>query len=113
MLFRSTLPEEEEKRGFHIYLASSGDDIVGKVNLHFLDHEVGIYGLGIKPEFRGQGLGKQLLRKSLSIIKAEGSQRAMLQVEAENDTALNLYIKSGFKLRSTMKYFTFSHSDVL
>ena len=101
----TVMPEDEEKRGFLIYLAHLGNDVVGKVNIQLLTHEGGIYGLGIKPEYRGRGLGRSLLLQAMDIIQSDGLPMAMLQVEAENETALNLYKSCGFKIRSTMKYY--------
>lgn len=101
----TVMPEDEEKRGFLIYLAHLGQDVVGKVNIQLLSSEGGIYGLGIKPNDRGKGLGRSLLLQAMDVIQKKGLQTAMLQVEAENETALNLYKSCGFSIRSTMKYY--------
>ena len=101
----TVMPEDEEKRGFLIYLAHLGHDVVGKVNIQLLSSEGGIYGLGIKPEYRGRGLGRSLLLQAMDIIQKNSLPMAMLQVEAENETALTLYKSCGFITRSTMKYY--------
>lgn len=101
----TVLPEDEEKRGFLIYLAHLGPDVVGKVNIQLLSREGGIYGLGIKPEYRGKGLGRSLLLQAMDVIQKNGLPTAMLQVEAENEKALSLYKSCGFEIRSTMKYY--------
>lgn len=100
-----TLPEVEESRGMTIYLASLGDDIIGKVNLQYLNGEAGIYGLGVLPAYRGKGYGRDILRFAVSKSKAFNAKSVMLQVEAENSTALNLYSSSGFKMVSKMDYY--------
>ena len=101
----AVMPEDEEKRGFLIYLAHLGQDIIGKVNIQLLSCEGGIYGLGIKPEYRGKGFGRSLVLQAMDVIQKKGLPTAMLQVEAENETALNLYKSCGFNIRSTMKYY--------
>ena len=97
--------EEERKRGFLIYKASIEDTVVGKVNLHIANGEGGIYGLGILPEYRGKGLGRELLIRSVEKQKELGASYIFLQVDAENDTALGLYKASGFETSYSMGYY--------
>lgn len=101
------MPEEEAKRGFLIYLGIAQDKIIGKVNLKISDTVSGIYGLGIKPAFRSQGYGRALLYLAVQEIMSLTTSQIMLQVEATNDKALNLYTSCGFKPTSTMDYYTF------
>jgi ribosomal protein S18 acetylase RimI-like enzyme len=97
--------EEERKRGFLIYKASVGETMVGKVNLHNTNGEGGIYGLGILPEYRGRGLGRELLIRSVEKQKELGASYIFLQVDAENDTALGLYKTCGFETSYSMGYY--------
>lgn len=99
------LPEDEEMRGMTIYLAEKNNKIIGKVNLQ-LSHELGaIYGLGVLPEYRGQGFGRAVLSSAIEKLKDVNVSEIMLQVEAENATALNLYKSCGFYEASVMDYF--------
>lgn len=100
-----TYPEEEAKTGFIIYLAEMDGKIIGKTNIHVLDDEAGIYGLGIVPEFRGKGFGRDLLLESIKKCFDAGAAQVMLQVEVENIKALGLYESVGFKTTSTMDYY--------
>ncbi|NNJ31759.1 GNAT family N-acetyltransferase [Lacrimispora defluvii] len=100
------LPEEEEKRGMTIYIAEKGDRIIGKVNLQMSDGGTGgIYGLGVLPEFRGKGYGGAILIFGVEKLKDAKATEVMLQVAAENGTALNLYKSCGFQETSVMDYF--------
>jgi mycothiol synthase len=56
-----------------------------------------ISSLCVKPEYQGMGLGRSLLRSALRYGRSKGMPRAMLSVNAENDKALELYIKEGFR----------------
>jgi ribosomal protein S18 acetylase RimI-like enzyme len=47
---------------------------------------------------RGKGLGKFILKKSIEIAGKNGSKRAVLDVDINNEAALNLYEKFGFKV---------------
>lgn len=61
-----------------------------------------IQNLGIVPEFRGQGLGSALLLKSLMGFKAVGLSRAFLEVTAQNEGAIRLYRRLGFRKARTV-----------
>ncbi|WBW98988.1 GNAT family N-acetyltransferase [Oceanirhabdus sp. W0125-5] len=101
-----TLPEDEDKSGFTIFIAEFDSKIIGKVNLE-LNHGVGgIYGLGVLPEFRGKGYGREILMKSIEKFKDSNAQEVKLQVVTENSTALNLYKSCGFEVTSIMNYYS-------
>lgn len=99
------LPEEEEKRGFIIYLAELEDKVVGKVNLELRPPQGGIYGLGVLPEFRSRGLGRQILMAGVKTLQEMNASEIMLQVNAVNANALKLYESCGFEATSTMDYY--------
>lgn len=100
------LPEEEEKRGMTIYIAEKDDRIIGKVNLQMSDGGTGgIYGLGVLPEDRGKGFGRAILTNAVEKLKDVKAAQIMLQVAAENATALSLYKSCGFQETSVMDYF--------
>lgn len=96
--------ELEKKRGFSVYMALLQGNIVGKVHLHLVNGEGGIFGLGILPEYRGTGLGRELLLRSVEKLKELGATYIFLQVDAENDTALGLYRSCGFEESHSMEY---------
>jgi ribosomal protein S18 acetylase RimI-like enzyme len=52
--------------------------------------------LGVAPEHRGKGLGRQLLQRSLSALAAHGALRASLTVTSNNHEAIALYEDIGF-----------------
>lgn len=57
---------------------------------------VGRLGMGLLPSFRGQGLGRRLVRESLSQVFAKNLQRVELEVFASNKIAVGLYEREGF-----------------
>ncbi len=99
------IPEVEEKRGIIIYLAEKDGQIIGKVHLQTGTEVSGIYGLGVLLEHRGKGCGRAILLSAVKKLKDEKSKEIMLQVAAENATALNLYKSCGFRETSVMDYF--------
>lgn len=99
------LPEAEEQRGVTIYLAEEGAAVIGKVHLQLLNGLGGIYGLGVLPECRGRGFGREILRQAITAVKEAGARDIMLQVEASNARALSLYRSCGFQETSVMDYY--------
>ena len=58
--------------------------------------------LGTRPAFRNKGLGKAILLAGIHQLKAEGIDKAMLYVDADNlSGALRLYQSVGFEAYST------------
>jgi mycothiol synthase len=53
--------------------------------------------VGVIPEWRGRGLGRELLRWGVAELRARGAGRVQLTVEAQNDLALGLYRRTGFE----------------
>jgi ribosomal protein S18 acetylase RimI-like enzyme len=100
------LPEDEEKRGMIIYLAQRQGEIVGKVHAESNSGDVGgIYGLGVLPAFRKNGFGRAILLSAIQKLQETGARAVLLQVAADNATALGLYESCGFRKTSTMDYF--------
>ena len=58
--------------------------------------------LAIIPEYQGRGLGRKLLRVGLDYGKSKGLSKAMLSVNAENDSAVTLYLQEGFERERVM-----------
>lgn len=59
--------------------------------------EAGISNLAILPEYRGLGLGKNLLRAGVNFAKEIGIEKIWLCVNGENEKAARLYLSEGFK----------------
>ncbi|HLN32268.1 MAG TPA: GNAT family N-acetyltransferase [Gemmataceae bacterium] len=61
-----------------------------------------IQNLGVTPSNRGRGLGRALLIQALHGFRGAGLGRAFLEVTAQNDGAVQLYHKLGFRRRKTI-----------
>jgi GNAT superfamily N-acetyltransferase len=62
----------------------------------------GIQNLGILPGWRGRGLGEALLLQALHGFRQAGLGRAQLEVTAQNDGAIRLYRRLGFRCSKTL-----------
>jgi GNAT superfamily N-acetyltransferase len=61
-----------------------------------------IQNLGILPGWRGRGLGEALLLQALHGFHQVGLRRALLEVTAQNETAIRLYRRLGFRRTKTL-----------
>jgi mycothiol synthase len=53
--------------------------------------------VGVRPEARRRGLGRELLRWAITELRARGAEAVDLSVEGENERALDLYRRTGFE----------------
>ena len=63
--------------------------------------------LYVKPELRGQGIGRELISRLLVAARDAGISKAFLQVDLKNQSAMGLYEKLGFRRHHTYIYRTF------
>ena len=62
-------------------------------------HIANIFGVYIKKEYRGQGVGKKLIESALQMIQDdENVSKIKLTVNAEQKAAIKLYTTYGFEL---------------
>lgn len=61
-----------------------------------VDDETPSLAISLYKEYRGQGIGTQLLEKMLQLLKKRGYEKISLSVQKEN-CAVKLYEKMGFK----------------
>jgi ribosomal protein S18 acetylase RimI-like enzyme len=57
---------------------------------------VGRLGMGLLPEYRRRGLGRQLTTTAIEAARAEGIERVELEVFVTNEAAIALYRSLGF-----------------
>jgi len=62
----------------------------------------GIQNVGVTPSHRGGGLGTALLMAAAAGFQQIGLQRAYLEVTAQNDRAVQLYKRLGFRRTKTL-----------
>lgn len=74
---------------------------------------VRIYSVAAHPDFQGRHLGQALLDRSRQYAVECGAKRLSLEVNSSNATALNLYIKNGFRHTATLPSYYHDGSDAL
>ena len=62
-----------------------------------IDDETPSFAISLYKEYRGQGIGTQLMKKMLVLLKEKGYEKASLAVQKAN-YAVQMYEKVGFKI---------------
>jgi ribosomal protein S18 acetylase RimI-like enzyme len=63
-------------------------------------------GTGTLEEYRGRGLAGQIFNYAIPFLKAAGVGQYLLEVLQENESAISVYKKMGFRVRREFNYFT-------
>jgi RimJ/RimL family protein N-acetyltransferase len=92
----------------NVHLAAVlGNKVVGWCDIcrHTLETEAhaGVLGIGLLPDYRGQGLGKALLEAAVAAAEERDLRRIELTVFADNLRAIALYEKTGFVREGVMR----------
>ena len=83
-----------------IALDKTDGALLGVVRLHCdANHETGEFGILVRSDFKGRGLGWALMRRCIDFAKSEGIGRIDGDVLADNDTMLAMCREFGFTLR--------------
>ncbi|MGE5576238.1 MAG: ribosomal protein S18-alanine N-acetyltransferase [Syntrophothermus sp.] len=91
--FHSELLENDKA----VYLvARLGRQIVGYIGMWIVLDEGHITNLAVHPNYRGRGIGRQLLQAMAELGKMRGVRRLTLEVRISNIVAQQLYVKMGF-----------------
>lgn len=89
-----------ETGGVQILAVTPANEVVGwcDINRHRAPGfaHSGYLGMGLLPEYRGQGLGRKLAERAITDARARGIVRIELEVFASNARAIRLYERLGF-----------------
>lgn len=71
---------------------------LGRESMHKLAHKAFIWGMYVKPEFRGQGIARALLTEALALARSvPGLKQVNLCANVANTVAIGLYESVGFE----------------
>ncbi|OON70112.1 hypothetical protein B0919_05065 [Hymenobacter sp. CRA2] len=84
---------------------SCGDELVGVVYISRRGWTSRVAAMGLVIEARGQGLGKPMLQTAIDEAKRRGDQLLMLEVFTNNEPAIRLYERLGFRITRTLSGF--------
>lgn len=90
------------RKGDNCLVADFGGKVVGAVwtrimnDYGHVDYDTPSFAISLYKEYRGQGIGSQLMLKMLELLKGQGYKRASLAVQKAN-YAVKMYENVGFK----------------
>lgn len=87
------------KQGGNFWIAlDNNNDIIGTIAVYKLDEKsVELKRLYVRKDYRGKGLSKALYEKVIQYCKKNSFNRIFLGTYDKLETAINFYIKRGFK----------------
>ncbi len=96
-----------------ILLAYNDDKIIGKAHIHKREGKINFSDIAIFPAFQKQGFGSELLAHCINRMIDAGKTEMVLDVEANNLGALNLYTRQGFNTTNSYDYWVIGARDLL
>ncbi len=94
--------------------ASPASIIAGFIVARQIADEIHVNNFAVKPEFRRQGIGQNLLKAVLSWAREKKAAQAVLEVRAGNEAAQRLYETCGFAVIGRRKrYYKSPTEDAL
>ncbi len=111
--FRHEMFENPDASLF-VVTGSETPRIVGYGCIWVVAQELRINNLAIHPVWRGRGIGTRLLRFLLDHAAGQGCREAKLEVRPNNEPALRMYERAGFRTWGRCKnYYADTHEDAL
>lgn len=83
----------------HLFLLTEGEILIGSVGCFGTE----IDDLIVHPQYRGRGYGRTLLAWAVTHIREETDAPVTLHVADRNQTAVQLYLRTGFAVKKRMK----------
>ena len=88
--------------------------IAGYMGVWKVVDEGHIMNVAVAPEFRRMHVGEAIIQTMLDVTAQNGVNTWTLEVRVDNDPAINLYRKFGFKEAGVRKgYYEYDHTDAL
>ncbi|MGL4450293.1 MAG: GNAT family N-acetyltransferase [Sarcina sp.] len=94
---------KRQNENYYNFIVQKENVIVGVLNVE-LDQRKGIFDIGLSKEFRGSGLGRELLETAIAFIKSKGRREVELIVVKKNKIAYNMYQRRGFVEKDVIGY---------
>jgi ribosomal-protein-alanine N-acetyltransferase len=98
----------QQGRANHYGIVCKRDgELIGYIYGTVLFEDAEIYKVAVRPDCRGQGLGRRLVEEAFAFFKQQNAERVFLEVRAGNVAARKLYENSNFTtLRIRKNYYS-------
>jgi ribosomal-protein-alanine N-acetyltransferase len=109
--FRFELTQNPTTRA---WVAELDGRIAAMLVLWLVVDEAHIATIATHPDFRRRGIGERLMMEALVSARAEGGERAFLEVRESNQAAQAMYLKYGFEVVGRRpKYYQDNQEDAI
>ena len=78
-------------------VALESDVVIGYVGSQTVLGETDMMNIAVHPDYRNQGVAKNLIQSLMDTLSGQGSHSLMLEVRQSNEPAKNLYASLGFE----------------
>ena len=86
-----------DSESFHGILAEDGGEIIGYGGITVAAGTADIANVAVTEPYRHSGVGTAIISELLKIASSLGAEKVFLEVRVSNSTAMQLYLKNGFK----------------
>lgn len=88
-------------------VACDGDEVVGAILVYDVGGTGYVSNLGVRPEWRGRGVGQALLLEAFAALRDRGQMRVVVGIDAEDTPdARRLYERVGMRVAEQHDWFT-------
>ena len=109
-----TIIQELQRKGSFAYGINKDDVLIGYALAYTVLDEINIVDVGVRPEYRGKGVGTELMTCMLKNAAHINVKKVFLEVRKSNEAAIRLYKKLGFSVVFTRKnYYQDNGEDAL
>lgn len=109
--------EEEIGRTFSdavVVVEEPGGEVVGYTICWTVGEESHLLNIAVRPDARGRGIGRALLKECLRRAAGAGARRIFLEVRPSNQQAIRIYRREGFRFVGIREgYYTDTGEDAI
>jgi ribosomal-protein-alanine N-acetyltransferase len=99
------------QRNLLLVAETEEDHIAGYILTLIRRHDAKINSLGVSPRFRHRGIAASLLKQTMLELSSRGFARTLLEVRSDNEAAIALYLRLGFRIINQAKAFYLDGCD--
>ncbi|MCU1691910.1 MAG: GCN5-related N-acetyltransferase [Frankiales bacterium] len=103
-LVEAGLGHASDGAGPGTWVAEQGGVVVGTLRVRAEDGTASVHGFAVDPVRRGEGIGRDVLRRVCRQALAAGARRVALEVAVDDPAALHLHTSTGFVLVAGEEY---------
>lgn len=90
---------------YHFYVAKLNFKVLGYAGMYVIFEQAYICNVAVLPVFRGNGIGKNLIKTLLDLCVLKKVESISLEVRQSNNIAIKLYDSLGFQIVGKRKNF--------